>query len=71
MTDKILTYSSAMTELEQIVNGMKNENIDVDSLAEKVKRASELIKFCKTKLKNTEDEVKKVLDDMAAEQGDN
>lgn len=65
------TYSIAITELEQIVNGMKNDNIDVDSLAEKVKRASDLIKFCKTKLKNTEDEVKKVLDDMAVEQSDN
>jgi len=29
---------------------------------------SELINICKTKLKNTENEVKKVLDDMAAEE---
>ncbi|MFQ5901998.1 MAG: exodeoxyribonuclease VII small subunit [Thermodesulfobacteriota bacterium] len=59
-----ITYSKAVTELESIVNQIEGEEIDVDVLTEKVKRASFLIKFCKTKLKCTEDEVKKLLTDL-------
>lgn len=59
-----LTYSRAWKELEEIINEIESEEIDVDVLAEKVKRASYLIKFCKGRLRNTEDEVKKVLSDI-------
>ena len=59
-----LTYSQAWIELEEIINAIESEEIDVDVLTEKVKRASYLIKFCKGRLRNTEDEVKKVLSDI-------
>lgn len=58
---KQLTYSQALTELEEIINEIESEEINVDVLAEKVKRATCLIKFCKARLRNTEEEVKKVL----------
>ena len=64
-----ITYSDAITELEAIVKQLENEEIDVDILAEKVKRASYLIKLCKTKLRSTEDEVKKVLEDIEKTEG--
>lgn len=63
-----ITYSDAITELEAIVKQLDDE-IDVDVLAEKVKRASYLIKLCKTKLRSTEDEVKKVLEDIEKTEG--
>jgi len=53
-----------LTELEEILNEIESEEINVDLLAEKVKRASYLIKFCKGKLRNTEEEVKKVLSEI-------
>lgn len=59
-----LTYSRAWIELEEIINEIESEEIDVDVLTEKVKRASYLIRFCKGRLRNTEDEVKKVLSDI-------
>ena len=59
-----MTYSLALTELEQIVNEIESEEINVDVLAEKVKRAAHLIKFCKDRLRNTEGEVKKVLSEI-------
>ena len=59
-----LTYSKAATELEAIVKEIEEENIAVDALSEKVKRAAQLIQFCRSKLKGTEDEVEKVLTDM-------
>jgi exodeoxyribonuclease VII small subunit len=59
-----LTYSRAIGELEKIINEIEAESVDVDVLAEKVKRATYLIKFCKSNLRTTEEEVKKVLSEM-------
>lgn len=61
---KELTYSQALSELEKIVAEIESEDVDVDVLAEKIKRASFLITFCKGKLRTAEEEVKKVLADM-------
>jgi len=59
-----LTYSQALNELEKIVADIESEEVDVDLLAEKIKRASFLITSCKEKLRTAEDEVKKVLTAM-------
>ena len=61
---KKLTYSQAIGELEKIINEIEAESVDVDVLAEKVKRATYLIKFCKSNLRTTEEEVKKVLSEI-------
>lgn len=73
-----MTYSQAITELESIVAEIEQDDVPVDELLEKVKRASELITFCKAKLTKTEDEVHSVLESMqesedaqASEQEDN
>ena len=60
------TYSSAIRELEEIVTEIESGEVDVDVLTVKVKRASELIKFCKDNLKGTRKTVNKVLDDIKA-----
>ncbi len=59
--NKTPSYKEAIEEIEAIVNEIENETVDVDVLAEKVKRATFLIKLCKQKLKKTDNEVKKVL----------
>ena len=59
-----LTYSQALNELEKIVSDIESEEVDIDILAEKIRRASFLITFCKDKLRTAEDEVKKVLSAM-------
>jgi exodeoxyribonuclease VII small subunit len=61
---KQITYSQALTELEKIIAEIESEEIDVDVVAEKVKRASFLIKLCRSRLKDTGKEVKKVLAEM-------
>ena len=61
---KQLTYSLALTELEEIISAIESEEINIDTLSEKVKRATYLIKFCKGRLRNTEEEVKKVLSEI-------
>ena len=44
-------YKDAIGEIESIVEEIESESVDVDVLAEKVKRAAYLIKMCKAKLK--------------------
>ncbi|MBK9960770.1 MAG: exodeoxyribonuclease VII small subunit [Saprospiraceae bacterium] len=59
-----LNYEAAYKELAQIAKEIENETVSVDVLAQKVKRASELITYCQTKLKNTEAEVNKIIAQM-------
>jgi exodeoxyribonuclease VII small subunit len=67
MSKTKLTYTSAITELEEIVKDIESGEIDVDVLTEKVKRASELITFCKDRLRNTQKAVEKTLVDIEEE----
>ncbi len=55
------TYESALQELQQIVAQLQDEAIGMDDLSGKVKRAAELIKFCREKLRSTESEINEVL----------
>ena len=59
-----MKYEDAILELEKIVFERENADISVDELSEKVKRASELIKICKSILQNTDNEVQKILEEM-------
>lgn len=68
MTDKKLTYTEAIRELEQIVEEIEEGSVTVDELSEKVKRAAQLLRICKEKLTSTEDDVKKVLDEIDGKQ---
>jgi exodeoxyribonuclease VII small subunit len=61
MSKEELSYDKAFEELQQIVREMEEGEIGVDELSIKVKRASELIKICKTKLSSTEEDVSKIL----------
>lgn len=59
-------YTKAFEELQDIVSDLENGDISVDVLAKKVKRAAELIKICKTKLTSTEEDVSKILKELAS-----
>lgn len=67
MTSKTISYKEAVAEIEVILEKIENEELDVDDLTEKVKRVSLLIKLCKEKLHNTEQEVEKILKEMEKE----
>ena len=64
MEESALTYSQAKQELEEIVSAIESGELDVDALTEKVKRASELIAFCKERLTKTDEELQKILDEI-------
>jgi exodeoxyribonuclease VII small subunit len=64
MATKKVTYKEAITEIEEILEKIENEELDVDELAEQVNRVSALITICNDKLHKTESEVEKILKDM-------
>ena len=64
MAKKDISYKEAITEIEEILQLIENDEMDIDDLSSKVKRVAFLIKFCKDKLHTTESEIQKVLDDI-------
>ena len=58
---KKLTYKEAISEVEEILEAIENDELDVDDLSEKVKRVTFLLNFCKEKLFKTQEDVEKVL----------
>lgn len=59
-----LTYEAAYSELEAIYNLINSEQVSIDELAVKVKRAAVLINFCQGKLRDTEVEINKIISEM-------
>lgn len=59
------SYNAAMKELQEIVQNLQNDTIGIDDLAEKVSRASELIKLCKEKLHQTEESIQDLSENVA------
>ncbi len=64
MATKKFNYKKALEEIETIVQKIENEEPDVDELSTMVKRAAELIKLCKTKLKTTGEELEGIIQDL-------
>jgi len=55
------SYEQAFNELQKIVSEIEQGDITIDLLLPKVQRAAELIKYCRDKLRNTEEEVSKII----------
>ena len=52
-----------MQEIEAILRSLREEQNSVDTLAERVARATELIAHCREKLRKAEADVNKVLEE--------
>lgn len=58
---KILKYEEALSELEEIVRKMENDEFDIDQLCANLKTAQQLLKLCNDKLTKTDEEIKEIL----------
>ena len=59
-----ISYSDALKELEEILTAIESGDTDIDTLSEQVKRAFVLVKICKAKLKSTDEEISKILNEF-------
>ena len=56
-----LTYEQAMQRLEAMVQQMENGKIGIDELAERLREAQKLMKYCHEKLYEAEKNCKSLL----------
>ena len=51
-----MTYQDAYDQLTQLVEEIENEQVMLDDLPDKIRRATELIQFCQQRLRAVETE---------------
>jgi exodeoxyribonuclease VII small subunit len=61
VSDETIGYAEAMRELEQILDELEGDDLDVDVLAVRVRRASELIAVCRARITRAEDDVSNIV----------
>ena len=57
-------YAQALSELETILAGLEREAVDVDHLAERVRRAAALIRLCRGRIASARLEIETVVADL-------
>lgn len=61
-----LGYTEALSELDAILRELEASDVDVDRLADRVGRASELISLCRARISVAEIKIQQVTTDLAA-----
>ncbi|MDE7427095.1 MAG: exodeoxyribonuclease VII small subunit [Muribaculaceae bacterium] len=56
-----MTYTAAMTELEKIMQSLRDSSCDVDTLVARTQRAAALIEHCRSRLTATEETLARTL----------
>ncbi len=56
-------YQSALTELQAILSDLQNEQVPIDTLAEKARRAKLLLEYCRQKLRQTDVQLKELFEE--------
>lgn len=57
-------YADAMAELDEILAELEGDELDVDVLGERVRRASELVKLCRARIERATVEVDAIVEDL-------
>lgn len=61
-------YGAMAKELDQILAGIEEGEVDVDDLSDRVERATEMIRLCREKLDATQIRVQKVVSTLEDEE---
>jgi len=61
MAKQQIKYSDAISEIEEILELIETGELDVDELTGKVKRVTQLIQLCKSKLHEADEDIKRIL----------
>jgi len=60
-----LTYTEAVNELESILTELENnQEVNMDVISEKVKRAAVLMEVCKKQLHEMDNELEKIMEQL-------
>ena len=64
MTDSQQTYRQALDELRAIHGRLRDDEVDIDTLLDDVKRAADLLAFCRERLNSVGERLEEVLTDF-------
>jgi|AntAceMinimDraft_12_1070368.scaffolds.fasta_scaffold125890_1 exodeoxyribonuclease VII small subunit len=64
MSKTKISYDDSFEELQKIMQELQEDEISVDELSAKVKRAAELLKMCNQILRDTEKNVGDLIKDL-------
>ena len=67
-TPETLGFREAMDELEGILERIEGEEIDIDRLAEELRRAAQLLDLCRGKIRKAEVEVTQIVQSLEDEE---
>lgn len=56
-----MKYNEALARLEEILNRLRSDTCDVDTLVERTREAASLLALCRSRLTATEAELQEVL----------
>jgi exodeoxyribonuclease VII small subunit len=57
-------FAMAIRELEEILAGIEGEGVDLDRLADELKRAAELLELCRAKIRKADLEVTQIVQQL-------
>lgn len=60
MSNKKKGFDQAYEELQEIVASLQDDETGIDSLSSKMKRAKELVEFCRDKLREVEEDIEAI-----------
>lgn len=64
-----ISYVDALAELEQILDELDSDEVDVDVLGTRVRRAAELLRLCRDRIAGARLEVEQVVAELEADTG--
>ena len=59
--DKVKTFEQAKQELDRILNEFDRDQVNLDTLVPRLKRAKELIEFCTKRIRQIDTEAKEIV----------
>jgi exodeoxyribonuclease VII small subunit len=70
MTEREIGYAEALAELEAILDELDGDEVDVDVLGGRVRRAAELLRLCRDRIASARFDVEQVVAELEAEAAD-
>jgi exodeoxyribonuclease VII small subunit len=65
--DDQIGYAAALTELDDILRELDGDEVDVDILGARVRRAAELLRICRDRISKARFEVEQVVADLESD----
>ncbi|MDF1560799.1 MAG: exodeoxyribonuclease VII small subunit [Bacteroidales bacterium] len=64
MAKKEIGFNQAVKQIEEILKNIEEGEPDIDRLSDNIRKAAELIKICRQRLRETEEKIDGIINDL-------